>query len=241
VYRSAKINCSAYITVGTSESGDQLVVRQMSDNHNHTIVPEAYKHYKENRKLDTDSKATAALMLNMGANATKVQHHLMATTQKVVTQQDVQNIRNTFHARDGQTDDVTRVVKMLKRNDDATVRLVCNDDGTVQSLLYQMPFMKQMFDTFQETIIFDATYKINNRSMLLFLPLVIDSAGYSQIVAVILTADEKAETLRSAIAEFGDLTGKLCEVKCLVVDKDMSAIDVLQSVYKCSCQSLSVA
>jgi len=207
-------------------------VRQICTDHNHTIVPEAFRHAAANRALDADSRATAALMLDLGANATKVRHHLMITTQKVVTQHDVQNIRTTAKVKASDTDAVHRVVEMLNQTDNAVVRIVANeDDGTVQSVFYQTAFMRRMFEAYPETVVFDATYKVNNRNMPLFLPLVVDSAGYSQVAAVILTVDERSETLAAAVAHFSDISDKVGDVRCLVVDKDLSAIDVLQSQF----------
>ena len=171
-------------------------------------------------------------MLDLGANATKVRHHLMMTTQKVVTQHDVQNIRTASKASTSDTDAVHQVVQVLNQTDNAIVRIVASeDDGTVQSVFYQTAFMRHMFDAYPETVIFDATYKVNNRNMPLFLPLVIDSAGYSQVAAVILTIDERSETLRAALEHLSELSDKVCDVRCLVVDKDLTAIDVLQSQF----------
>ena len=81
-----------------SDDGQQLQVRQMCTDHNHTILPEAYRHAAVNHALDADSRATAALILDLGANATKVWHHLTQTTQKVVTKHDIQNIQTASKA-----------------------------------------------------------------------------------------------------------------------------------------------
>jgi len=231
-HRSAKISCPACITIGCTADGQKLEVWQLCSDHTHTIVPEAYRHAAVNRSLDTDSRATAALMLDLGANATKVRHHLMLTTQKVVTQRDVQNIRTSNKATTYDADAVQQVVALLNQTENAVVRIVASEtDGTVQSVFYQTAFMRRMFESYPETLIFDATYKVNNRNMPLFLPLVIDSAGYSQVAAVILTIDEKSETLRSALSQLSDLSDKVNDVQCLVVDKDLSAIDVLQAQF----------
>ena len=123
-------------------------------------------------------------------------------------------------------------VHVLNQTDNAIVRIVAREqDGTVQSVFYQTAFMRRMFDAYPETVIFDATYKVNNRNTSLFLPLVIDSAGYSQVAAVILTIDERSETLRAALEHLSELSDKVCDVRCPVVDKDLSAIDVLQSQF----------
>ena len=164
-------------------------------------------------------------MLDLGANATKVRHHLMMTTQKVVTQHDVQNIRTASKASTSDTDAVHQVVQVLNQTDNAIVRIVASEeDGTVQSVFYQTAFMRRMFDAYPETVIFDATYNVNNRNMPLFLPLVIDSAGYSQVAAVILTIDERSETLRAALEHLSELSDKVCDVRCLVVDKDLTYV-----------------
>jgi len=52
-----------------------------------------------------------------------------------------------------------------------------------------------MFAAYGDTLLFDATYKVNNCNMPLHLPLVVDSNGRSQIVGVFLACNEEASTL----------------------------------------------
>jgi len=68
-------------------------------------------------------------MLHLGSNATQVRHHFMQKTQKLIMQQDIQNICNTSNAHSQtESDDVQPVVSMLQVTDNANVRIVAGED-----------------------------------------------------------------------------------------------------------------
>ena len=62
--------------------------------------------------------------------------------------------------------------------------------------------MKQKFDSFPELLLVDATYKLNNLRMPVFLQLVIDGNGESEIVTVFVVASEDGETIASLVTLF---------------------------------------
>ena len=55
--------------------------------------------------------------------------------------------------------------------------------------------MRNMYNTFPEVVMADATYKLTDLRMPLFLMIGIDGDGHSQVVAVYLTCTETAAAL----------------------------------------------
>ena len=55
--------------------------------------------------------------------------------------------------------------------------------------------MKAKFSSFPELLLIDATYKLNNLQMPVFLQLVIDGNGESEVISVFLITSEDGETI----------------------------------------------
>ena len=62
--------------------------------------------------------------------------------------------------------------------------------------------MKQKSDSFPELLLVDATYKLNDLRMPVFLQLVIDENGESEIVVVFVVTSEVGETMSSLVTMF---------------------------------------
>lgn len=71
-----------------------------------------------------------------------------------------------------------------------TVDIFSDEDDTFTVLLFQDSVMKSSFASYPEVLMIDATYKLNELRMPLYLMIVLDSNGQSEIVAVFLTSVE---------------------------------------------------
>ena len=60
----------------------------------------------------------------------------------------------------------------------------------VQGIYFQDSSMKMSSESYPELLMVDATYKWNNLRMPVFIPLVIDGNGESEIVSVFLVSTE---------------------------------------------------
>ena len=60
----------------------------------------------------------------------------------------------------------------------------------VQGICYQDSSMKMSFESYPELLMVDATYKLNNLHMPVFIQLVIDGNGESDVVSVFLVSTE---------------------------------------------------
>ena len=65
-----------------------------------------------------------------------------------------------------------------------------DEKKTFTGLFFQDALMKYNFHCYPEVVLFDATYKLNEFRMPLYLMLVIDGNGHSEIVSMFLTAIE---------------------------------------------------
>jgi len=204
-------------------------VRHIEALHNHEVSPEAFAHTRQQRRLPAELRVEAATMLSMDANPTRVREYMSSVSGHVVTATDIQNIRTAAREQNKSGCPVSKVVDLLRKVPGAEVGVGTDPAGVVQWVTYQTPAMKKQFEAYGDVLIFDATYKVNNRNMPLLLPLVIDSNGDSQIVALFLVVNEETATMDGMLGHFAS-KNDCTHVKCLMVDKDLHAIACLQHI-----------
>ena len=77
-----------------------------------------------------------------------------------------------------------------------------DENKTFSGLLFQDAIMKTTFAAFPELLMVDATYKLNELRMALYLMLIIDSNGQSEIVGLFLTSLETEEAISGMVQAF---------------------------------------
>ncbi|XP_065654024.1 uncharacterized protein LOC136080792 [Hydra vulgaris] len=91
--------------------------------------------------------------------------------------------------------------------------------------------MKRFFSLYPELILIDATYKLTNLRMPLYIVLAIGPNGESEIVAIFVTASEDALTLTNALETFKSKNVKWTETVTIFTDKDMTERDSLRTTF----------
>ena len=84
-----------------------------------------------------------------------------------------------------------------------------DSDDTFTGIFYQDAQMLEMYSLFPEVVMCDATYKLTNLRMPVFILLGIDGDGQSQVVAVYLTSTETAVALAHMLEV-------CCECSCFI-------------------------
>ena len=103
-----------------------------------------------------------------------------------------------------------------------------DEEKNLKGVFYQDEQMQNMFKSYPEIFLVDATYKLNNLRMPLYVFLVVDGNGESEIAALTLVADKSAETVRQMMKSFKKHNTTWGEIKCIMADKDMTERTVLK-------------
>ena len=69
---------------------------------------------------------------------------------------------------------------------DKNIEVLTDANNVLRSIYYQDGTMKAKFSSFPELLLIDAMYKLNNLQMAVFLQLVVDGNGESEIISVFL-------------------------------------------------------
>ena len=92
---------------------------------------------------------------------------------------------------------------------------------TFKGIYYQDENMKTIYSYIPEIMRVDVTYKLNEMRMSVFLQMVIDGNGESEIVAVFIVVLEDAETISKMVEIFKSHNPNWSQTKTIVTDKDL--------------------
>lgn len=94
------------------------------------------------------------------------------------------------------------VVNYLKSKDEAVVEIAIDEENNFKSLLFQDRYMKIAYDKYPELLFVDATYKLLGLRMPVYILMVVDRHGLSEIVAILVVAEESEAVINSAMESF---------------------------------------
>ena len=103
-----------------------------------------------------------------------------------------------------------------------------DDDNSFLGLFFQDKQMCDVFDAYPELLCVDATYKLLDLRLPVYLMLCEDSNGQS---AVCILVTENAEGIRWMFETFKAQNAKWCDVKVVMSDKDINEREVIKEVF----------
>ena len=87
--------------------------------------------------------------------------------------------------------------------------------------------MTKTFAAFPELLFVDATYKLNDLRMPVYIMLVEDGNGKTEIVCIRFVNQEDNQTITKMLESFKKLNDNWEKVECIITDKDMTEGQVL--------------
>ena len=88
--------------------------------------------------------------------------------------------------------------------------------------------MKNTFKSYPELLFIDATYKLNDLQIPLYVLLAVDGNGESEIVCLWIVQCEDKEIIASLLVEFKQHNDSRSLIKCVMSDKDMTERNVIK-------------
>lgn len=82
--------------------------------------------------------------------------------------------------------------------------------------------MAQLFDRYPEVLLFDATYKLNNRNLPLILQLCVDGNGETEIISIFLAQSESCLSVGAMVDIFQEFNKAWTATRVIIGDKDFS-------------------
>ena len=210
-----------------------LEIKSLDEQHNHERSKELFRNLPQQRKLDEGEKENIRQMLDMKANKKIIQSNVMQATGKVVLMKDIHNLKVTNNNQNDLTT-LQKAVNELTKTNGSFVKLQTNnttENPELTGLFYQDERMRQVFAEYPEFLCVDATYKVNDLRMPLYLLIVENGNGQSEIVGIWVVANKSEETIRAMVDIFKDQNPKWTDVKTVMTDKDFVEREVFSNSF----------
>ncbi|XP_022180450.1 uncharacterized protein LOC111040744 [Myzus persicae] len=187
--------CDDGIYLKASDDGKSLVITKMTEDHNHEVSKILYDHLPNQRKITPENKATVLELMDLKANKKIIQHKIMNESGKIVTLKDLSNIHTTGRNNDSKNN-LVEVVNKLKTKFNCIVEISTDESNNLNGVFIQDRFMTESFEAFPEVVFADATYKLLDLRLPVYVLMTEDGNGQSEIAAIGLLVNEEEVTLR---------------------------------------------
>ena len=109
----------------------------------------------------------------------------------------------------------------------ASVEILVSESNMLLGIYFQDEEMKKMFSSYLELVCIDAKYKLLELRFPVYIMLVEDGNGQSEVVAVFLLMEETEQSIKSMVGIFKKYNPQWKATRVLMTDKDMTERGVL--------------
>ena len=122
-------------------------------------------------------------------------------------------------------------MEFLEKQHGSKTDVIVDDENNFRGLLYQDEYMRNIYANYPEVVMVDATYKLLELRMPVYLILVVDGDGSSEIVAMFILAEETQTIIESAVSSFKELNSAWKETVVIMADKDFTERDAFKNCF----------
>lgn len=219
-----KKNCPAKINVNTVVENERcfiIITNLVSDHQYHKCDSTEFGLLPSQRRKVIEKNADYVKeVLAVDGDKKLIQNQLNERNENVViVTKDIHNFEARLSTKRCQSVDdfISELSNMPESNISIFVNGTSIEDHDnavdLESICFQDERMLKNFELYPELLICDATYKVNDRNMPLFVMMVVDGHGETQIAALVLLKSENNVAMRSALTAFKNTNPKHTETK----------------------------
>ena len=104
---------------------------------------------------------------------------------------DISNIHSQLKKDGCSSSSIEDLVTKLREDPLVTIEIFTDEEYNLMGIFYQDEVMKKIYSAFPEMLFIDATHKVNELRMPLYIFLICDGNGQSEIIASCLVASEQ--------------------------------------------------
>lgn len=242
VTTSFKQDCPAYFTIASKKANNVWVLRilKFEGTHTHAISGELFKVLPKQRRNTIDA-VTPLLqhIINVQPNFQLVQNEVSSAS-GFVKRSDLYNYRAKNKNIETGLNDLQSIVKEMKSIKGAVVKVLHNEQQELEAIYIQDCRMKTFFENYPDLLMFDGTYKLNDRRMPLIVLLIIDGNGESQIVGFFIVKSENAPVLNVLFEHFKVENKNYIHTEIIVTDKSLAFHNAIEHQFPNALHNLCV-
>lgn len=106
------------------------------------------------------------------------------------------------------------------------MEVIVDHDDTLNAIYYQDDIMKKTFNAYPDLLMLDATYKLNDLRMPVYILVCVDGNGESEIAGIWIVLNEDKDTIVRMTDCFKMFNPSHHLVEVIMIDKDMNERDV---------------
>lgn len=211
---------------------NKLKVTSLSEQHeNHQVNPQTFRHYPEKVRLSPEEESICYSMVQTNANKMKVKDYLEQKRLETgntapVLLKSIHNLHTKDRKRKEELlvgeNELQKLLDSMLKIPGARVQVLRDENNELVCIYFQDSRMAEVFDKYPELLLFDATYKMNNREMPLFVQSVVDGNGATEIVSIGICRSESKVVVEFILDTFKSLNPSWTKVKCVIGDKDFA-------------------
>ena len=147
----------------------------------HVISSELYNHLPRQRNVNGSLREEVKDAISLKANSKLIQQKIQTANGHPITLKDIANIRAETK-KAVKSNEMETIIPFLQSKDGASVEIAVDEQHNFKCLFYQDSQMKSVYNMFPEIVMVDATYKLLDLKLPLYVMLVVDGNGLSEIV-----------------------------------------------------------
>lgn len=163
----------------------KLRITKLAETHNHIRSEQLYKAMPKQRRHTIDEYADYLKKVVDVRPSTQLIQSQISSAQGVVKRRDIYNFRAKKHNVGGGEFELDLILKEMQRVQGASVKIF-HENNELHSIYFQDAHMKSYYANYPDLLMFDGTYSLNDRRMVLIILLVIDGNAESQIAGLFL-------------------------------------------------------
>lgn len=232
--KSYKQRCPAYFSIGFKKVNNVnvLQIAIFNGEHSHALSDEFFKTLPKQRRQTID-EATPFLkhIVNVKPNYQLVQNEVRNTIGGLVKRRDLYNFKAKHVDTANEPDELQTMIQEMQSIKGAVIKILHNAENELEAVYFQDGRMKSCFQNYPDLLMFDGTYKLNDRRMPLVVLLVIDGNGESQIAGFFIVKSENAAILNMLFEEFKAANPNFVETNIIVTDKSLAFRNVIENQF----------
>lgn len=216
-------NCPAFFSVVVDKTGHYLVIKSINMNHNHDRSENLFRHYPRSRRLTKEQKEKIAELLDLESNRVKVKDMMESQTDKIILLKDLDNCKFKKKKQNLLIPTLQKLENKFKAQ-----WLLYEKENTFAGLFFATESMKSAMDSYPEFMGIDATFKLLNIRAPVYLMVVEDPNGCSEVAGVCILVSEDRESINWMMNSFKTAHPKWDQIKCVMTDKDINERDAIR-------------
>eukprot|EP00794_Sanderia_malayensis_P013540 gene13540-14944_t len=230
VSSSFRQKCPFEICLMLSQDGKSLEVTKRNDEHNHATSNEVYNHLPRQRNINGNLKDEIKDVIRLKANSKLIQQKIQTATGRPITLKDIANLK-AGTKRSMSSNEMEAIIPFLKEKQGSSVEVAVDEQHNFKCIFYQDRQMKSIYNLFPEFLMVDATYKLLDLKLPVYVLLIVDGNGLSEIVGIFIVAEETEATIETAVNFFKENNPAWEQTQVIMSDKDFGERNVFSRCF----------